>query len=428
MLRCTPLTFLLTGFSWLLLASLLGIASLIGLVNGTPLPHWLRTIHVHGTLVGGVLQLIVGGFFVSLAQSSEHKKSHTPSRPGLYFVFNGATIVLLISLWLGQSTLTGLAGLMIMGAVASLTTAAWRHLQEELNVPSCAGWVYRAALAALLIGLGIGVAMAFRFLPEYYAHARLLHLHLIVMGSFTVALFVATHQLLATLLQKKLTAASSFTRPALVALPIGFAALLAGFVTSSLRFELAVGIVLLGAVGLSVFSLIGTWLKSGTSGNAASDHLLIGVFFLLLTTVTGLAMGANYLPTPPVFPIGSLHMVAYTHLAFIGFMAHSIIGALTYGIPLILAANRVPNPKKREHYREQLEAIMNRWRTAQLGAISLGTMGLAVLAALTWSLPLSSPYVLSAVWVSAGFLLIGLALFAAKLAWAVGLPPAAAHS
>ena len=51
-------------------------------------------------------------------------------------------------------------------------------------------------------------------------------------------------------------------------------------------------------------------------------------------------------------------------------------------------------------------------------------MGLAGLAALTWSLPLGSPYVQSAVWIDAGLLVGSLALFTAKLAWAVGLQPA----
>ncbi|HSC57428.1 MAG TPA: hypothetical protein VLC51_09500, partial [Nitrospira sp.] len=58
-----------------------------------------------------------------------------------------------------------------------------------------------------------------------------------------------------------------------------------------------------------------------------------------------------------------------------------------------------------------------------LGAMSFGTMGLSVLAALTWSLSLGSFYVQSAVWIAAGLLLVSLALFAAKLAWAAGLPP-----
>jgi hypothetical protein len=85
--------------------------------------------------------------------------------------------------------------------------------------------------------------------------------------------------------------------------------------------------------------------------------------------------------------------------------------------------SRVPNSKKRESYRAQLDAIMNRWRAVQLGTMSFGTMGLSVLAALTWSLSLGSLYVQGAVWIAAGLLLVSLALFAAKLAWAAGLPP-----
>jgi hypothetical protein len=423
-LRCTPLAFLLTGFAWLLLSSLLGIATLVGLVNGTPLPNWLRAIHVHGTLVGGLLQLIIGGFLVSFDLASEHKKSHSPSRSALFLILNGTTFALLVSLWLSRWMLAGLAGLVLMGIVASLAKTAWRHVGEELNVPVGAGWLYRTALAALLIGLGIGVAMAFRLVPEYSVHARLLHLHLIIMGFFTLTLLVATYQLLPTLLRREL-ARPPFARFALGFVPIGLAALIAGFVTSSLRMELAVGFFLVVAISMCFFNLINTWIRSGSSGNAASDHLLIGVFFLLLATITGLAMGANYLPSPPLLPIGSLHLVAYTHLAFIGFMVQIICGGLSYAIPLLLASSRVPNPKRRELYREQLETIMNHWRAVQLGAMSFGTMGLVALATLTWSLPLSSPYVHSAVWIAAGLLVGSLALFTAKLAWALGLQPAA---
>jgi len=121
--------------------------------------------------------------------------------------------------------------------------------------------------------------------------------------------------------------------------------------------------------------------------------------------------------------MGTLHLVAYTHLAFIGFMVQVVFGALSYGLPILLANSRVPNPKKRALYREQIESIMNRWRPLQLGTLSLGTMGLAVLAALTWSMPLSSPSVESAVWITSGLLLGSFALFSAKLAWALGLQP-----
>ena len=421
-LRCTPLTFLLTGFVWLLLSSLLGIATLIGLVNGTPLPAWLKSIHVHGALVGGLLQLAIGGFLASLSQSIEQKQTYSTSRPGFFVSFNGATIALLVGQWLGNMTLVGLAGLVLIGTVLTLVKTAWLHVHEDRNVPAGAGWIYRTAIIALVAGLAIGVVRAFRLLPEYYAHERLLHLHLVTLGFFTVTLVVAAHQILPALLRKA-PIDLPHMRLALWSLPIGFAALLCGFVTSSLRVELAVGGLLVLGVGLCTYNLIGIWVRSGLPGNAASDHLLIGIFFLLLTTAAGVAMAANYLPSPPILPIGSLHLVAYTHLAFIGFMVQGMCGTLSYGLPIILAASRVPNTKKRAHYQEQLEAIMNRWRTVQMGAMSLGTMGLAVLAALVWSAPLGSSYVLGTVWISAGLLLAGLTLFAAKLSWVVGVQP-----
>ena len=51
---CRPPTFLITGFGWLLLSSLVGMAILIGSVHGTPLPAWLRVIHVHAALIGEI--------------------------------------------------------------------------------------------------------------------------------------------------------------------------------------------------------------------------------------------------------------------------------------------------------------------------------------------------------------------------------------
>jgi len=70
-LMCPPLTFLIAGFSWLLLSSLVGLAILIGLVHGTALPSWLRLVHVHATLVGGILQLMIGGLLASPLTTSE---------------------------------------------------------------------------------------------------------------------------------------------------------------------------------------------------------------------------------------------------------------------------------------------------------------------------------------------------------------------
>lgn len=211
-----------------------------------------------------------------------------------------------------------------------------------------------------------------------------------------------------------------------VALPAGFAILIGGFITSSLYLEIAIGGLLILSIGLYAYNLLRTWIGSGHSGNAASDHLLIATFFLVLMMVMGVLVAANFLSQPPALPFGSLHLAAYTHMALIGFILQSVFGALSYGIPEILATDRTANRKKQEPYREQLAAIMDRGRAVQLTGLSLGTMGFGLLAALTWNFPLSSPAIQIATWVTVALLLGSLTIFTAKLAWALGVSPSGA--
>jgi len=291
-MTCRPLTFLITGFGWLLLSSLVGLAVLIGLVHGTPLPSWLRLVHVHAILIGGILQLMIG----------------------------------------------------------------------------------------------------------------------------------ATHRLLPIVLNAELYSLK-LARFVMVALPAGFAILIGGFITSSLHLELAIGGLLILSIGLYAYNLLRTWIGSGHQGNAASDHLMIATFFLVLMMILGLLVGANFLPEPLALPFGSLHLAAYTHMALIGFILQTVFGVLSYGIPEILAADRTTSRKKQETYREQLAAIMDRWRAVQLTGLSFGTMGFGVLAAMNWNFPLSSFSIQIATWATVGLLLVSLTIFAAKLAWALGASP-----
>jgi hypothetical protein len=419
---CRPLTFLITGFSWLLLSSLVGLAILIGLVHGTPLPSWLRLVHVHAALIGGILQLVIGGLFASLSTTAQSDRTPSDSHLGLFVALNAATVALLIGFGIGNLNTVGVAGIVVIGVVASIATVAWQYARQSLTQPASPSWLYLFSLIALLGGLAIGVAMAFRFMPEYYAHARLFHLHVILLGFVTMAMIGATHRLLPIILNAELYS-PPLARLVMVVLPAGFAILIGGFLTSSLRLELAIGGLLLLSIGLYSYNLLRTWIGSGHPGNAASDHLMTATFFLILMMIMGVLVGANVLPQLPVLPFGSLHLAAYTHMALIGFILQTVLGALSHGIPEILATSRVASRKKQGPYRDQLAAIMDRWRAVQLTGLSLGTMGFGVLAAMTWNFPLSSLSIQIATWVTVGLLLSSLTLFTAKLAWALGVRP-----
>jgi hypothetical protein len=417
-----PLTFLITGFGWLLLFSLVGLAILIGLVHGTSLPSWMRLVHVHAILIGGILQLMIGGLLASLSSDSQSSHAGSNSRPWLFATLNAATVLLLIGFGLGNMKVVGGAGIILIGAVASVAPAAWQYARQHQTQPTGSSWLYRFSLISLLLGLVISVAMVFQFIQPYYAHARLLHLHLILLGFVTMAMIGATHHLLPIVLNAELYSLK-LARLVMVVLPSGFAILIGGFITSSLYLELAIGGILILSIGLYSYNLLRTWISSGHSGNAASDHLMIATFFLVLMMIMGVLIGSNSLPQRPLLPFGSLQLAAYTHMALIGFILQTVFGVLSYGIPEILAADRTTSLKKQGPYREQLAAIMDRWRAVQLVGLSLGTMGFGLLATLTWSFPLNSLSIQIATWVTVCLLLGGLTIFTAKLAWILGVSP-----
>ena len=421
-LMCPPLTLLVAGFSWLLLSSLVGLAILMGLVHGTGLPSWLRLVHVHAALIGGILQLMIGGLLASRSTTPQIGQPHSNSHLGLFIALNGATVGLLVGFGLGNMTIVGVAGIVVIGTVASIAKVAWQYGSQSLTQPANTSWMYRFSLIALLTGLVIGFSMTFRLLPEYYAHARLLHLHVTLMGFIMMAMISATQHFLPIILNTTLYS-PRLARLVVVVLPAGFIILVGGFVTSSLYLELAVGGLLALSISLYAYNLLRTWMDSGHQGNAASDHLLLATFFLVLMMIMGVLIGANYLHQLPALPFGSLHLAAYTHMALIGFILQTVFAALSHGIPDLLATSRITSRKKQKPYQVQLAAIMNRWRAVQLTGLSLGTMGFGVLAVMTWNVPLDSLSLRVATWVTVGLLLSSLTLFTAKLAWTLGVRP-----
>jgi hypothetical protein len=414
--------FLLTGFGWLVVSSIVGIAILIGMVHGTPLPQWLRLAHVHGALVGGVAQMILGGFLAFIPPLLMTGQKQRDSYPVLFLAINLGTIGMIAGFYFRNYTVLGIAGFLVVASFLWIARDAWAQARKSLNRPPLNLWFYAVALLALFAGLAVGEAMAFRLAHESYGHVRLAHIHLNILGFVTLAIVGTMHNLLPTVLNAPLYS-PRLARAVFILVPLGVAVLIGGFLNSSLRIEIAAGIILFVGASLYAVNMFRTWLASGYTGNAASDHLLIGTFFLLLTIVLGILVATNSLSDPPYMPYGSLHLVAYTHMALIGFILQTICGALSHLVPITLAVSRVESTKKRGPYLEQLTTMIDRWRSVQLVGLSFGPMGLAVVALLTWVTPLNAPSVQIATWVTAGLLLCGLALFSAKLAWLVGLRP-----
>src|SRR5438093_8531574 len=159
-----------------------------------------------------------------------------------------------------------------------------------------------------------------------------------------------------------------------------------------------------------------TWQVAGRVNNVASDHFVQAVAFLVVGIVTGMLVSINFLFDPPGVPFGNIHLIAYTHLLLVGFFLHTTFGALSHLLPTALATERVQSNKQRESYQALLTGIVERWRPVQVGALSVGTMGLAVVAALLWQFPLRSIPAQAATWISLSLLLLTLTLLSVTVA------------
>ena len=324
--------------------------------------------------------------------------------------------------WLRDSNLIIAGGLFLLASFIPMA----RHMVKALR--TCPGWTtlhaffFGITLTGLLGSVILGEFLAGAWFPTWHGMLRLGHLHAGLLLFLTLAAIGTIQLALPHLLNRPLRSAG-LELMVLLLLPAGAAGLLTGFILSSVHIQLAAGSCLLITLALCSWNLFLTWSQAGQPGSSASDHLLTALFLLSIMTLTGMAVGINVLWTPPVMPYGTLHLVAYTHMAFIGFLLQAIVGGMSSALPALLAAQRVTSQKKRPDYRERLERIMNRWRALQLSTLNFGTVGLVLVASLTWNLPLSSPWTHTAAWVSVGLLLSVLTLFTMKITQVVGSSP-----
>lgn len=409
--RVHPLLFLITGLVWLVLAAVVGVALFLAMMLGHTLPAALRDVHVHGALVGGVVQLMVG----TMLAGRERVTSH----PVLFAAINIGAIGMVAGFGSGHGTVVAVAGLLVLCALVSLLGEALRLVRMSiLPQPFHLGF-FGLAFLALFVGLGLGEAIAMRLIPyEVIGQARLAHLHPTVLGFVTLTIVGAMHNLFPTIVNARLhnlfVAKLTFG-----GLPVGIVLLIAGFLLTQPAIQLVAGLVILTGTLLYAGNIGRTWVRAGRPRNTVSDHLTQGTVFLVICVVTGLLVELNYLwPTPNMqsfVPFGKLHLVAYTHLALVGFMLHTAFGALSHLLPIALADERVPSNKRRGPYLEALTRIVEQWRQVQVGTLSLGTVGLVLVATLVWQFNLSSLPVHLATWTSIGLLVLSLTVFAGKV-------------
>jgi cbb3-type cytochrome oxidase subunit 1 len=276
-------------------------------------------------------------------------------------------------------------------------------------------WFYGLAVLSLLGGIVLGEMVAFGGLSsETIGLARLAHLHLNLIGFVTLTIVGTMQNLFPTVANTKLYS-DRLALATFVTLPLGVLGLVAGFIIAKPLFQIAAGFVLLLGVCCYGCNILRTWLASATQSSLPVLHLLCGTGWLLLTVAGGIFMAWNNRTDPPTYPIGTAHLMGYSHMALVGFILQTIMGALSHLLPIILALNRVNSQKKRRPYLETLTDLIEQGKWPQLLLLNLGT------AAMMWWGLSSGIFgqraipTLVALWFAAGLLVLGIGLFVVKI-------------
>lgn len=410
-----PPLFFLTGVCWLLASGFLGVVLFLGMMLGIPMPPTLRLVHVHGALVGGVAQMILGALLSFVPALLMTGRDRPESHPWLFGAINGGAIGMLAGFAGNQWTVVAVSGALVLLAFLAVLWDGLKQARSSLVSPPLNLLFYGLALLALIAGLGLGLAMAMRSLPpDLHAVGRLAHIHLNLLGFVTLTIVGTMHNLYPTVLGSPLHSAR-LARWTFVLLPAGILGLVAGFLAGHLLIQIGSGLLILAGIALYGGNMVHTWNGAGRPGRIASDHFLLATFYLVLAVIAGVLVSVNNLWDPPFVPFGKLHLVAYTHLALVGFIAQTIFGALSHLLPIMLAVARVKSNKKRGPYLAELTAIVEQWRGVQVGALNLGLIALLMTATLVWQFSLRTPAVQIAAWTSAVLLTLALGLFAVKV-------------
>ncbi|MGW4896090.1 multicopper oxidase domain-containing protein [Kitasatospora sp. NPDC004240] len=331
----------------LLVAAWLGLALLAATAERTlPVARWLA---VHLFLLGAATTAVLlwsEHFAVALLHARQPSERWSTVR--LYGA-NLAVLGVLTGVWAELPVLTGAACLLLVAAVAAHLVVLVRLGRGALGgrLAPVVGY-YRAAAAALLVGVLLGWSLAVAPLGER-AHAglRLAHIHVVLFGWIGLPVLGTLFMLWPTVLgvpmrDRTVRVARRVLWLNGTGLAVAVAALAAGW-----RWPAAAGVAAYGAGTALAVDLFGrTVRRRGAVSAAAAWMLAASVGWLLVALVADLSLLAGRRLTVAQEEVGTLVPVL-----LVGFVGQVLIGALTYLLPVVLGGG----PKRRAELQHILE-------------------------------------------------------------------------
>lgn len=330
--------FLFAAVAYLILAALLGLLLAALWLAGLPPPFGLRLAHVHLALLGSVSQAMLGAMpFFAMALLAT-----LPPDPRIvrwqWSLANVGILALAAGFTAGWWPLALAGGLLFLVAVALVGWIIYRMMGRSLIGRRLDVHYYLAAALYGLLGMLLGLLLVMGVAGDWLPHAglRLAHLHLTLVGWVSLTIVGTMYTFFPTIAGTSAGSAKVF-RATFWLLFGGVAALAAGLLW-------LVPLGFLGGLAITAGALLLGYdvrrarrARAGPLGLAAK-HLSAATLYFVLVAATGLFL---LLWSAPGGPIDAHWLVAYAHLAVVGWMVQTLIGAMTHLLPVMAGGGRM---------------------------------------------------------------------------------------
>ncbi|MFJ3794572.1 multicopper oxidase domain-containing protein [Kitasatospora sp. NPDC090091] len=354
-----------------LVAAWLGLALLAATADRTlPVARWLA---VHLFLLGGATTAVLlwsEHFAVALLHARQPAERWSRAR---LLGANAAVLGVLTGVWAELPVLTGAACLALVTAVVAHLVVLVRLGRGALGgrLAPVVGY-YRAAAAALVVGALLGWALAAAPLGDRaHADLRLAHVHVVLFGWIGLPVLGTLFMLWPTVLGVPMRDRTARVARRVLWLTGGGLAVAVAALTAGWRWPAAAGVAgyAVGA-GAAAGLFVRTVRRRAAVSAAAAWMLAAGLGWLLVALVGDLLLLGGR-------PLTDTHegVDALVPVLLVGFVGQSLVGALTYLLPVVLGRG----PARRAELQRTLEGA---WR-ARLPLLNLAVPLLA--------LPLPSP-------------------------------------
>jgi len=353
---------------YLVLSSTLGLLMQLGMVSGKGFHS-----HIHMALLGFVTMTIMGAMY-QIVPTVLGVKLHNPRlAEAQFWLFNLGVLGLTISFFTGRPYIVPLAILTVLSSYLFVFIIIATHRSSK--APSTLTMkFFLAALFYFSLAIAMGAALTLpqlRQMALYYKGNYLVgHVHLALIGFVTFTIMGAMYQMLPMLALKKLYS-PKIGELQFWLVNIGILGFYLGTLSRTKPLLSFFGALIALAAYLFVYNMFKTLSAEGAKFDISVKFFVSALAYLTIACTMGVVLTIFYKDLYGVRGI----LTAHAHLASMGFITLTIMGAIYHLVPMLAWMTRFSDKVGKEKVPSIGELFDQRLASIQFGMANLGVAG-----------------------------------------------------